>query len=161
MLGPAPARVAGDHIVVYNLYSTGAISNAYQGSNRAVYSSLTAPTITIAPVITLPFPERSPAKRFHVVSGPVTFGCVGGQLLRYSGYSYSAAQLAPPAGGTVAVVASNVDTNPGGCQFAYTAGALTERIGTVSIILPIVSTAASGNVERVRLFQQAQVSNVP
>lgn len=159
VLGPVPAL--GNHIVVYNLYNTGTTSNAYFGDNRAVFSSVSAPTITIAAVTSLPFPEPSPAKRFHVVSGPVTYGCTGGQLLRYSGYAYSTAQVAPP-GGAAAVVAANVDTTSADkCQFVYTAGALSERTATISIVLPIVSTSPGGNVERIRMFQQAQVSNAP
>lgn len=157
VLGPVPPLAAGNHIVVYNLYSTGTTSNAYFGDNRASFSSLAAPTITIAPVITLPFPEPSPAKRFHVVSGPVTYGCVGNQLIRYSGYAYNAAQVAPPAGGTSAVLVPNV----GECQFVYTPGLLSERIATVSILLRLDSAAAGGVTESARLFQQAQVSNAP
>lgn len=161
VLGPVPAL--GNHIVVYNLYNSGTTSNAYFGDNRAVFSSVSAPTITIAAVTSLPFPVPSPAKRFHVVSGPVTYGCTGGQLLRYSGYAYSTAQVAPPAGATTtAILAANVDTTSANrCQFVYTAGALSERIATVSIFLPIVSTSPGGNVESVRMFQQTQVSNAP
>lgn len=155
VLGPVPTLVAGNQIVVYNLYSTGTTSSAYSGDNRTAFSSVAAPTITMVSKL---FPEPSPAKRFHVVSGPVTYGCTGGQLVRYSGYAYSAAQVAPP-GGTSAILAANVDVDE--CQFVYTAGALTERIATVSIILPIISTAAGGGFERVRMFQQAQVSNSP
>jgi MSHA biogenesis protein MshO len=160
VLGPVP--VLGNHIVVYNLYNTGAVSNAYSGDNRAVFSaaSVSSPNITIASKL---FPEASPAKRFHVVSGPVTYGCTGGQLLRYSGYAYNTVQVAPPTGATTtAVLAANVDTTTADrCQFVYTAGALSERIATISIVLPIVSTPAGGGLERVRMFQQAQVSNAP
>lgn len=159
VIGPVPTLSAGNHIVVYNLNSTGAISNAYQGANRASYVSLAAPTITIAPVISLPFPDPSPAKRFHVVSGPVTFGCAAGQLVRYSGYAYNTAQVAPPAGGSSAVLAANIDQPS--CNFSYAAGSLGERTGTVSMILQINSLAAGGTTERVRLFQQAQVNNAP
>lgn len=155
VLGPLPALQAGNHIVVYNLYSTGTVSNAYSGDNRADFASSAAPKINIASTL---FPEPSPARRFHVVSGAVTYGCINGQLLRYSGYGYNTAQAAPPGGGS-AILAGNVDV--GECQFVYTAGALTERIGTVSIILQINSTSAGGGLERVRMFQQAQVSNVP
>lgn len=160
VLGPIPVLATGNQIVVYNLYNTGTVSNAYSGANRAALTSIAAPPIAIASTL---FPEPSPAKRFHVVSGPVTYGCVGGQLLRYSGYAYNTAQVAPPTGATItAVLAEHVDTtSTDKCQFVYTAGALSERIATVSIILPIVSTSAGGNVERVRMFQQAQVSNAP
>lgn len=158
VLGTPPARVAGDHIVVYNLYNSGTTSNAYRGDNRAVYSSLVGSTITMAAILSLPFPEASPAKRFHVVRGPVTYGCTGGQLVRYSGYAYNEPQVAPPVGATTTAVLA---TNVGDCQFVYTAGALTERLGTVSIILQINSVSAGGDTERVRMFQQAQVSNAP
>jgi len=57
------------------------------------------------------------------------------------------------------VLATNVDD--AACQFVYTTGALSERIATISIILQINSAAASGSIERVRMFQQAQVSNLP
>lgn len=161
VLGPVPTLSAGNHIVVYNLFSTGTVSNAYQGSNRASFVSVAAPTITIAPVISLPFPEPSPAKRFHVVTGPVTYGCVGNQLIRYSGYAYSTEQTLtpPPVGGSSAVLAANIDT--AACNFSYAEGSLGERTGTVSMILQINSVAAGGAVERVRLFQQAQVNNSP
>lgn len=160
VLGPVPVLATGNQIVVYNLYNTGTVSNAYFGDNRAALSSIAAPPIAIASKL---FPEPSPAKRFHVVSGPVTYGCTGGRLLRYSGYAYNTAQVAPPTGATTtAVLAEHVDTtSTDKCQFVYTAGSLSERIATVSIILPIVSTSAGGNVERVRMFQQAQVSNAP
>ncbi len=159
VLGPVPTLSAGNHIVVYNLFSTGTVSNAYQGSNRASFVSVAPPTITIAPVVSLPFPEPSPAKRFHVVTGPVTYGCVGNQLLRYSGYPYNTAQLAPPVGGSSAVLAANIDFDA--CDFSYAEGSLGERTGTVSMILQINSVTAGGAIERVRLFQQAQVNNSP
>lgn len=157
VLGPVPGLATGNQIVVYNLYNTGTVSNAYSGDNRAALTAITAPPVAIASKL---FPEPSPAKRFHVVTGPVTYGCVGGQLLRYWGYAYSQeapGSPVPPAGGSSAVLAGNV----GECQFVYTAGALTERIGTVSIILQINSVSAGGSLERVRMFQQTQVSNAP
>ncbi len=158
VLGTPPtftAGAGGSQIVVYNLYSTGATSNAYftgATSNRAALTG--AGTIPIAPWL---FPAPSPAKRFHVVSGPVTYGCIGGQLIRYSGYSYNEPQQAPPPGAATAVLAGNV----AGCLFVYTPGALTERTGTISIILQVSSLAASGATEQVLMFQQVQVSNAP
>lgn len=154
VLGTPPALPAGSQIVVYNLFNTGTTSNAYAGDNRAALTGIG--TIPIEPKL---FPEPSPAKRFHVVSGPVTYGCTGGQLVRYWGYSYNTAQVAPPAGGNTAVLATNVD--PTECRFVYTTGALSERIATVLIILQINSPAAGGDIEKVRMLQQAQVSNAP
>lgn len=153
VLGPVPAFTTGNEIVIYNLYSDSAIttSNAYIGDNRAALTG--SGTIPIVPKL---FPQPSPAKRFHVVSGPVSYGCTGGQLIRYSGYAYSATQATPPTGGTAAVLTGNV----GACQFIYTPGALSERMATVSIVLQL-DGAAGGTIESVRLFQQTQVSNVP
>lgn len=157
VLGTAPTLVAGNQIVVYNLYNSGTTSNAYFGDNRAALTSIAAPPVAIASTL---FPEPSPAKRFHVVSWPVTYGCTGGQLVRYWNYGYNhPAQAAPPVGGLSAVLATNVDDAT--CQFIYTTGTLSERFATVSIILQINSTAAGGDIEKVRMFQQVQVSNAP
>lgn len=158
VIGPLPAITATTNaIVVYNLYNTGATSNAYSGDNRQTAAASGVATVNLT--VAKQFPAPSPGRRFHVVTGPVTYGCTGGQLLRYSGYGYNEPQVAPPTGGgiTTAVLATNV----GDCQFVYTAGTLTERTGTVSIILQINSVSAGGDTERVRMFQQAQVSNAP
>lgn len=151
VLGPSPAT--GSHIVVYNLYNTGSILNAYSGDNRAVLTSAGSSVVFPSKL----FPESSPGRRFHIVSGPVTYGCTGGQLRRYSGYAYNEPQVAPPAGGSSAVLAGNV----GDCSFSYADGSLNERTGTVSIGLQIKSIAVGGHEEQVRMFQQVQVGNSP
>ncbi len=157
VIGPLPAMTATTHaIVVYNLYPTGATSNAYAGDNRQTAAAPGAATVNLSAA--KQFPAPSPGKRFHVVAGPVTYGCTGGQLLRYSGYVYNEPQVVPPVGATTTAVLA---TNVGACQFVYTAGTLTERTGTVSILLQLNSIAAGGDTERVRLFQQAQVNNTP
>jgi MSHA biogenesis protein MshO len=152
VLGPAP--VTGSHLVVYNLYNSGTTSNAYSGDNRTALTSVGS-TVTFTSKL---FPASSPAQRFHIVSGPVTYGCTGGQLRRYSGYAYNEPQVAPPAV-TGTVLAANVDV--GECSFSYTAGSLGERTGTVTIVLQINSTSAGGDVEKVRMFQQVQIGNAP
>lgn len=156
VIGPVATPNAGDQIVVYNLYSSGIDSNAYNGGNRAAFTSFSAPTFTIA---SKQFPAESPGKRFHVVTGPVTYGCINGQLVRYWNYPIAAAQATPPAGGSSAVLAGSV--NVGACQFVFQTSPASERLATVSMILQIDSPAAGGDVERVRMFQQAHVSNVP
>lgn len=156
VIGPAPVLATGNQIVVYNLNSTGTTSNAYSGDNRTTLTSTAAPPVAITSKL---FPESSPARRFHVVGGPVTYGCTGGQLIRYSGYPYNTAQVAPPVGGSSAVLAGNVDV--ANCSFVYTAGSLGERSGTVSMVLTLVRTGGAGTPEQVRLFQQAQVNNAP
>ena len=154
VLGPAPAT--GSHLVVYNLFNSGTTSNAYSGDNRTALTSVGS-TVTFTSKL---FPASSPAQRFHIVSGPVVYGCTGGQLRRYSGHPYSEPMAAmPPGGGSSAVLAGNVDV--GECSFSYTAGSLGERTGTVTIILQINSPSAGGDVERVRMFQQVQIGNAP
>jgi MSHA biogenesis protein MshO len=153
VLGPPPAT--GTAIVVYNLFNSGTTSNAYSGDNRTGLTSVGSTVVFTSKL----FPETSPARRFHIVSGPVTYGCTGGQLVRYSGYAYNEPQVAPPTGGSSAVLAGNVDV--GECSFSYTAGSLSERTATVGIVLQINSTPAGGTVEKVRLFQQVQIGNAP
>ena len=153
VLGPVPAT--GTDIVVYNLYNSGSTSNAYSGDNRQTLTSAGSTVVFPSKL----FPESSPARRFHIVSGPVTYGCTGGQLVRYSGYAYNEPQVAPPTGGSSAVLAADVDT--AACSFSYAAGSLGERTGTVSIVLQINSISAAGSTERVRMFQQVQIGNAP
>ena len=153
VLGPPPAT--GTAIVVYNLFNSGTTSNAYSADNRTALTSVGSTVVFTSKL----FPVSSPARRFHIVSGPVTYGCTGGQLRRYSGYAYNEPQVAPPTGGSSAVLAASVDA--GECSFSYTAGSLSERTGTVTIVLQINSTAAGGDVEKVRMFQQVQIGNAP
>jgi MSHA biogenesis protein MshO len=72
--------------------------------------------------------------------------------MRYWGYAIAAAQPAPPAGATTAVLAQNVS----GCQFTYTANVVAQRAGLVSMQLKLTQSG-----ESVALFYQAHVSNVP
>jgi MSHA biogenesis protein MshO len=152
VIGPMPTLAAGDSIVIYNLNSSGATANAYAGDNRAAYGSNTATTITLSAAKLFPF--ASPGKRFQVVQHPVTYACdLGtGQLRRYWGYAITAAQPTPPAGGSNALLASNIT----GCSFTYTTSGTAQRTGVVELTLQVEQSG-----EKVRLFQQAHVNNVP
>jgi MSHA biogenesis protein MshO len=138
-----------DRVVIYNLGIPGA--DAYNGDNTSVITGTGVSQITFAAKT---FPLTSPGNRFQVISGPVTYGCdpTTGFLMRYWGYAIAAAQPAPPAGATTAVLAQNVS----GCQFTYTANAVAQRAGLVLMKL----TLTQGN-ESVTLSYQAHVSNVP
>ncbi len=149
VIGPVPTIGVGDQIVIYNLYSSGTTSNAYGTDNRTAAGVVAAPTINIT---SKQFPAPSPGKRFHVVTGPVTYGCIGGQLVRYSGYGYNLAQAVGAPGGSSAVLAGNVTD----CQFVYTTSPASERLATVGIVLQIERDG-----EKVRMFQQTHVSNAP
>lgn len=145
-------------VAIYNLGIPGA--TAYSGDSgandvRRQYSGAGGSVSSVTFTSAVAFPFQSPARRFHIVSSPVTYACVpspaGGSLLRYEGYAFSAGQLTPP-GGTPAVLAGSVTR----CSFTYTAQQVAQRAGLVSISLQV-----SQDGEPVDLFYQVHVSNVP
>lgn len=147
--------VAGDLVVVYNLGISG--SDAYADDNTAQVTGVTGSTISIA---AKRFPYESPASRFHVVSGPVSYVCSGaglvngngtGTLRLHWGYAKTAAQNVPPAGGGSALLAQHVSA----CGFVYQQG-VTARSGLVSMQLQITEGG-----ESVSLYHEVHVPNVP
>jgi prepilin-type N-terminal cleavage/methylation domain len=159
---------AGDYLVVYNLGPGFAGADAYAsgvatGGNK---SRITAVTAGAGPnpedridFQSLAFPLASPDSRFHVVSGPVTYACdpLAQTLTRHWGYAVSAAQAAPPAGGASALLATGVTE----CSFTYDPNVVAQRNGVVSIRLQLSQADPAGTTERVTLFSQVHVSNVP
>jgi MSHA biogenesis protein MshO len=104
------------------------------------------------------FRFRSPARRIHLVDGPVTYRCdlVNGRLERHEAYPVSAAQPVDPGGaplslGTSAPVAVRVSA----CRFAYDSGTAT-RAGLLTAELSLSSKGGT-----VRLVQQVHVENGP
>lgn len=154
VIGPVPGFAGSESIVVYNLNSDPAVptANAYVGDNRAAFGSLAGQTITLGAAKLFPF--ASPGKRFHVVQYPVTYHCdlAAGALRRHWAYPISATQPTPPAGGSSALLATNVTD----CAFSYATGGPTGRMGVVSLTLEVKQSN-----ESVRLFQQVHVTNVP
>lgn len=155
VLGPMPTVAANNFIVVYNLFSATGVttSNAYNGDNRAQVASVAGSIVTIAGT---QFPFASPASRFQVVTGPVTYECnpTLQQIRRYAGYAIALnPQPAPPAG-VPAVLVDGVTA----CGFAYDNAATTAtlRTGIVSLNLQIRQAG-----ENVNLLQQVHVNNVP
>lgn len=152
VIGLVPASLAvGNRIVVYNLGPGSGNSDAYTGGNSTDITAIAAPAISVT---AKQFPFPAPGKRFQVVQYPVTYACESGVVRRYWGYAISPAQPVPPAGGSSALLASNV--NVGECQFTYATGGASGRTGVVSLLLEIEQAG-----ERLRLFQQVHVSNVP
>lgn len=160
IIGPGiPIPAAGTTwVAIYNLGIPGA--DAYTGAAgasdvRRPYNGAVGTVTSISFVSANAFPFESPARRFQIVTSPVTYACVpsgsGGQLLRYEGYAFSAAQLQPP-GGTPSILAGNVTA----CSFSYSAQQVAQRAGLVSMTLQITQDA-----EPVNLFYQVHVSNVP
>jgi len=154
VIGTMPSLAAGNSIVIYNLSPTGSIANAYGGDNRGAYSSNTATTVTLS--VAKLFPYQSPGKRFQVVEHAVTYACDplpagAGVLRRYWNYGIVDPQQTPP-GGSNALLARNIT----GCSFTYTADGPTARTGVLALDLQVEQAG-----EKVRLFQQVHVNNVP
>lgn len=99
------------------------------------------------------FPLQSPTRRVFAVSGPVTYRCDSGALLRYSGYAVTDPQPVPPTGPglEVATLARNVEA----CQFRYAPGA-GERNAVVAVAIVLMEKG-----ERVRLLRQIHLDNTP
>jgi MSHA biogenesis protein MshO len=154
VIGTMPTVTAGQHIVVFNLGTNFTGGDAWQstGSNRATVASASGNTITLSAAKL--FPYESPGKRFHVVDHAVTYECdpATGVLRRYWNYGINAAQVAPPSGGSNALLATRVAA----CTFSYEPNELLARYGTVAVRL-----ALSADGETVNLHAQAHVSNVP
>jgi MSHA biogenesis protein MshO len=156
-----------DYVVIHNLGITGA--NAYDTGaarpNIAQISAFGAGALANENRITLAaatqFPLESPGRRFFVVSGPVTYACIGagsaggngtGTLRRWSGYAVQLAQpTALPGGATEAILANNLSA----CDLSYQALPHLSR-GLVGVRLAI--TRAN---ETVTLYYEAHVYNVP
>ena len=161
VIGPMPTMAAGDSMVIYNLNWDPAIAtaNAYVGDNRAAYASNTATTVTLSAATLFPF--ASPGKRFQVVQYPVTYACdpAGGTVRRIAGYAIQAAQPNNVAAAPLSTAPSNtlLATSITACSFSYVgASGATQRTGVVSLSLQVEQAG-----EKVQLFQQVHVNNVP
>jgi MSHA biogenesis protein MshO len=161
---------ANDYVVIHNLGIAGA--DAYDvaaaNPNIAQIGAFGAGVLAGESRITLAaatqFPLESPGRRFFVVSGPVTYACVGigtsggngtGSLRRWSGYAIQLRGGLPPtalpAGATEAVLANNVSA----CELHYTSLPLLSR-GLVGVRLAITRSN-----ETVTLYYEAHVTNIP
>jgi MSHA biogenesis protein MshO len=161
---------ANDYVVIHNLGIAGA--NAYDITaatpNIAQISVFGAGALAGENRITLAaatqFPLESPGRRFFVVSGPVTYACIGigaaggngtGSLRRWSGYAIDLRGGLPPtalpAGASEAVLASNLSA----CELSYTSLPQLSR-GLVSVRLSILRAN-----ETVTLYYEAHINNVP
>jgi MSHA biogenesis protein MshO len=152
VVGQMPDFLGGESIVVYNLASGGTTANAYVGDNRAAYLSNAANVITLAAAKQFPF--ASPGKRFHVVQHAVTYVCnpTTGQLRRHWNYGIVDPQQTPPTTGSDALLATDITA----CNFAYDTSGSGLRTGVLTLTLKV-----ERNGERVQLFQQVHVNNVP
>jgi MSHA biogenesis protein MshO len=151
--GPAVEAASGDQIVVYNLGIPGA--DAYAGDTRRAYAGAagSVTNIAFAPA-GAPYPFASPASRFQVAEGPVSYVCdlAAGTLRRYAGYPIVAAQAVPPAGGGGALLAEDVTA----CRITYDPVVIAQRAGLVTVELTL-----SRDGEQATLYHAVHVGNVP
>jgi len=151
LLGAVPAYTNAHFAVVFNTDADASPSSVYSGGNRA---ALTSSGVTPVAMAATRFPAPSPAARVHFVTTPVSYACnlATGQLLRFEGYAFSAVQPAPPAGGTVSVLAENLTA----CSFTYNPSVTTMRTGLVVLNLSLTQAG-----ENIRLVHQVHVQNMP
>ena len=158
--GGRHAPVLGDSIVVYNLGENQEPGDAYHCSvncNRALITGLTATTLTMAsnPFASQVPPLMSPGKRFHVVSGPVMYGCdtATKRLIRYWNYGYAWPQVVPPTAGMQAILADKVES----CSFTYSSLA-SQHSALIGITLNFSPQDGSNQIS---LLHQIHVDNTP
>ena len=156
---------SSDFLVVYNLQPGTTNADAYEsgnatGGNKAQVSSVTAQTdqdLVIFASRTFSF--ESPANRFQIIEGPVSYACdlTAHELRRYSGYAIQSGTVPPAPSGTSALVASNVTA----CAFTYSPNTVAQSNGLVTLELTLSSSDLKGATENVRLYHAVHVSNVP
>ncbi|CAG0930238.1 MAG: hypothetical protein EFKGCFLK_01205 [Rhodocyclaceae bacterium] len=157
---------AGDYLVVYNLgpgfagadaYASGAATGG--NKSRILAAAAGAGNEDRLDFQSMAFSLIPPDRRFQVVSGPVTYICdpASQTLTRQWGYAITAGQATPPVGGNGALLATGVTE----CGFAYNPNVVAQRNGVVSIRLQLTQADPAGTPERVTLFSQVHVSNVP
>jgi len=158
VIGALPSvPVTGEELVVYNTTPT----TVYAGTNVVELTSVVG-TCTLS-AIKICFDDgmqflASPGNRFQIISGPVTFACIGNTLWRYSGYARQAEQptsasSSPLDVATRARLATGV--NCAASSFVYTPG-VTQRADLV-----VMRLALSNNSDNVTLLHQVHVQNVP
>lgn len=164
VIGALPTVPAvGNELVVYNLGGSVAGADAYAGGNVAAISAAvcTSSATHVCFSANKPFPLESPASRFQIIGGPVTFACDSSTstLWRYTGYARQASQPASIASldGLAGVSRARLAThvNCAATNFVYAAG-VTQRSGLVSMRLNLVNDS-----DNVTLLNQVHVPNVP
>ncbi len=145
------------YVVVYP-YNTSAMYSGGSPGPRAGYGSKAgSPVTTITLSGSHQFNRHSPQRRLFVVDSPTSYCVEGTNLNRYRGYSISAAQSAPPSGGSgPQLMAQNIQLNDSGAvtPFTYTPGTL-RRNGIVTLDFRFLIDG-----EWIRLYHEVQVRNV-
>ena len=159
--------VADDLIAIYNLGTVG--SNAYEGDNTALVSSVTdnkheatgtiyEDTITIN--ATKPFPFASSNNRFHVIPGDekiVSYVCnlTDHKLYRNSNYDNGDQCNVVGLTGTQSLLAQHVNN----CSFIYSTDKQKQRDALVQITIQLRDESAQD--ETITLYHEAHINNSP
>jgi MSHA biogenesis protein MshO len=162
VIGALPiAPAAGQELVVYNT-SNASYLGAYANDNVVTLTS--GPECILSPTRICfsggkQFPLDSPNKRFQIISGPVTFACVGNTLWRYSGYARQASQpsdiTSAPLSTAASIARLATGVNCADSSFAYEPG-VTQRTSLVTMSLTLFNSSDS-----VTLLHQVHVQNAP
>lgn len=156
IVGP-PLRLshASQQLAWYNLGAGIPDADAYTLANvrTATTGAGNATHVDLAGAF-LPNALMAPPFRVYAIEPPVSYRCdpATRTLTRHSSYGFAATQPDPPAGGTAAVLARNVER----CVFSFDAGAVAARYGLVSLQLSL----RDGD-ETVTLYQSVHVDNLP
>lgn len=145
---------AADCLVVYNTGQPGA--DAWAGDTLAAVTAAAPASVGFARAS--PFAWASPAQRFYISDGPVSFVCEGSAVIRYSGYPISPAHSDVDSGVEIAGVGGvghRLAGDVSACSFSYQAGTATRS----AVLTARLSVARDG--ETVTLLQQFAVSNLP
>jgi MSHA biogenesis protein MshO len=161
-----------NYVVVYNLGPGFAPADAYQigqsNSNIALISGATkdaSQNVTDIQLSGNPFqlqspPMPSPAHRFQVISGAVTYWCGSHKgtlaLMRYWNYGINAAVSNPPSSGSSAVLASNLAT----CSGLFNYSTLKNQHSALVILRLSLNSRNAGDPP-LTLVDQVHVDNVP
>lgn len=180
VLGSLTPPASGSQVVIYNIGLTSggvpvAGSNVYAAVSSSVFppsgshvispagTSLTVNSDASGDFLTLgsafQFAYASPASRFYVINGALTYGCnlTAGEITRYSGYSLQTAQPNNAASAPLSTAPSKATliNNVTACSFSYSAGNA-QRAGLLTIQIRIVDQG-----ETVELMHQVHVNNAP
>ncbi|WP_336368431.1 type II secretion system protein [Marinobacter sp. C2H3] len=147
---------AGSRLLIYGYGSTtGALYDTQDpGPVSGPIASVSGDQITLAS--SHRFNRESPERRVYALGGPVSVCQSGAVLYRYTGYSPTSTQPAPPTGGTRQVMAANLG---GPIAFRFVPATL-KRAAVVDFTL-VLADLDTGSGESTTTRQEVQIRNVP
>ncbi|WP_283745524.1 prepilin-type N-terminal cleavage/methylation domain-containing protein [Sideroxydans sp. CL21] len=168
IVGSPITFAAGDQIVIGSTQSSGnppyQLPTSATGVRRAYNGVVGAATaVVMTSTVALPVFAEQDGHRFEVVPNDqqaVTYACLNlgtdtngdgtGTLTRYWGYGFNPIQIAPPLGGSNAILADKVSA----CSFVYNTSNARDSLVAISLTL-----TRSG--ENVSLYHEIHVNNIP